>query len=622
MSVTISQPSSTSRDLSARNGTLAIAVLIIGYALVMGVAAWYKYEHFGYGYDQVDFEQAVWATTQGHPFFDSRFNFTNVIFGMDFMPALAAWVPFYAIFASPHTMNLLETATIALGALPVYWLARDVIGSRLAGLAFAATYLLYPTIQYVNLFPDYMRPLATTLLLFAIYYLYRRRLLPTLLFAFAALLTRTDVALTVAMLGGYALVAPLPNPPLLQGRESAPHPNPLPQGERGNSRLRFGLPLLIGGLLYFFVSVYALVPAFTYPCANSAGTNVVNPNQSVALTATPVLPLNGGGGLTGTGTEDPGSSGCGQGSNFLIGYYSHLGGATSFGEVIKYVITHPIDVAQLVFTLPKMWYVLLMLLPGALLVLLYPPAWLLLLPTFALNLLTNRSSQLDSQTHYQILLIPGLMLGAIFGFDQLLRWLAKGMRHEARGMIEVGASGGEVDPTSALSAQEVSEKGEPLFAHTYDHTVSQTLPQHSALSTQHWLLLLPVAAALIVNLALGNPVLSAFRHGESNARVAAAKAMIAMVPIDAGVAATSSLAPHLLPRQFIYNFPPAAYTPYDSNYHFPPSSPVANAPTLAYIIADENAAVLKDGTALAALRADPNWTVVAEQQRFILFKHR
>ncbi len=551
------------RDLNQRNGTLAIGLLIVGYAIVMGVAAWYKYEHFGYGYDQVDFEQAVWATTQGHPFFDSRFNFTNVIFGMDFMPALAAWVPFYAIFASPHTMNLLETVIIALGALPVYWLARDVIGSRLAGLAFAATYLLYPTTQYVNLFPDYMRPLATTLLLFALYYLYRRRLLPTLLFAFAALLTRTDVALTVAMLGVYGLAAaPLPNPPLLQGR--------------GN-RLRFGLPLLLGGLLYFFVSVYALVPAFTYTCVNSASTNVTQTNQPAAQsTATPAL----------NGAQEPGSNGCGQGSNFLIGYYSHLGGATSFGDVIKYVITHPIEVAQLVFTLPKIWYVLLMLLPGALLALLYPPAWLLLLPTFALNLLTNRSSQLDSQTHYQMLLIPGLMLGAVFGYSQLMKVLRRG----TQGISEADASG--------------------------------SINQASALSAQHWLLLLPVAAALIVNLALGNPIISAFRYGESNARVAAARSLIAMVPQGAGVAATSSLGPHLLPRLFIYNFPPAAYTPYDSNYHFPPHSPVANAPTLAYIIADENAAVLKDGKALAALRADPNWTVVAEQQKFILFKHR
>jgi uncharacterized membrane protein len=575
LSLTISQQPSAKTGLNARYATIAIAALIVGYAVVMGVAAWYKYEHFGYGYDQVDFEQAVWATTQGRPFFDSRFNFTNVVFGMDFMPALGAFLPFYAIFPSPHTMNLLETVTIALGALPVYWLARDVIGSRIAGLAFAATYLLYPTIEYVNLFPDYMRPLAVTLLLFAIYYLYRRRLLPTLLFAFAALLTRTDVALTVAMLGVYALlIRPVAVAPSAGRDKSRPY----------IANLRFGLPLLIGGLLYFFISVYLLVPSFTYPCANIAGTNIVQTNRStVQPTATPIP----------TGAEEPGSNGCGQGSNFLIGYYSHLGGATSFGDVVKYVITHPLDVARLVFTGPKLWYVLLMLLPGALLVLLYPPAWLLLLPTFALNLLTNRSSQLDSQTHYQMLLIPGLMLGVVFGFAQLRRWLSKDLRHEARGMSEADAT-----PNST---------GRVPRAPT---------------NTQNLLLLLPVAAALVVNIMLGNPLLSAFRYGESSARIAAANSLIAMVPQDAGVAVTSSLGPHLLPRLYIYNFPPAPYTPYDSNYRFPPNTAVANAPTLAYIIADENAAVLKDGKALTALRTDPNWAVVAEQERFILFKHK
>ncbi len=327
---------------------------------------------------------------------------------------------------------------------------------------------------------------------------------------------------------------------------------------------------------------------------------------------------NGGGGLTGTGAEEPGSNGCGQGSNFLIGYYSHLGGATSFGEVIKYVITHPIEVAQLVFTLPKMWYVLLMLLPGALLVLLYPPAWLLLLPTFALNLLTNRSSQLDSQTHYQMLLIPGLMLGAIFGFAQLMRWLTIGMRDEARGMSVADMDG--VEGRTQSTPTGIGNAGRTQSAATKTGNAGRT--QSAPTKTQNLLLLLPVVAALIINVALGNPVLSAFRYGESNARVAAAKSLIAMVPQDAGVAATSSLGPHLLPRLYIYNFPPAAYTPYDSNYNFPVNSPVANAPSLAYIIADENAAVLKDGTALAALRADPNWTVVAEKERFILFKHK
>ncbi len=557
-------------DLSARNATIATAALIVVYAVVMFVAAWYKYEHFGYDYDQVDFAQAVWATTQGRAFFDSRFNFTNVVFGMDFMPALGAFVPFYAILPSPHTMNLLETVTTALGALPVYWLARDVIGSHIAGLAFAATYLLYPTIEYVNLFPDYMRPLAVTLLLFAIYYLYRRRLLPTLLFAFAALLTRTDVALTVAMLGVYALVA--------LGRAN----NGSPLRNASNDRLRFGLPLLLGGLLYFFISVYLLVPAYTYPCANSAGTNVVGQTSTARATPTPVP----------NGTQEPGSNGCGQGSNFLIGYYSHLGGATSFGDVIKYVITHPLEVAKLVFTGPKLWYVLLMLLPGALLALLYPPAWLLLLPTFALNLLTNRNSQLDSQTHYQMLLIPGLMLGAIFGFARLSGWLARVDRAHV---------------SAPLREQTQNSTGRVAHA-----------PTHA----QNLLLLLPVVAALVVNVALGNPVLSAFRYGESSVRVAAANSLIAMVPPDAGVAATSKLGPHLLPRLYIYNFPPAPYTPYDSNYRFPPNTPVANAPTLAYIIADENAAVLKDGKALAALRADPTWQVVAEKERFILFRHK
>src|SRR3954471_24987532 len=111
-------------------------LLLAGMVLYVGVvfaASAFKYVHYGQGYDQVDFEQAIWNTVQGRPFEDSRFSFTGSIFGMDWMPMLFAFVPFYALAPSALTLFFLQILGAGLGAVPLYWLARDRLGSRLAG---------------------------------------------------------------------------------------------------------------------------------------------------------------------------------------------------------------------------------------------------------------------------------------------------------------------------------------------------------------------------------------------------------------------------------------------------------------------------------------------------------
>src|SRR4051794_4841080 len=139
-----------------------LAALIILYVVVFFAASVYKYENFGQGYDQVDFEQAIWNTVQGRPFEDSRFSFTDSIFGLDWMPMLAIFVPFYALIPSAHTLFFLQIVAGALGAVPVYLLARDKLGSKLAGLTFGMLWLLYPTIEHGIMNPFQVRIFAVT----------------------------------------------------------------------------------------------------------------------------------------------------------------------------------------------------------------------------------------------------------------------------------------------------------------------------------------------------------------------------------------------------------------------------------------------------------------------------
>ena len=95
---------------------------------------------------------------------------------------------------------------MALGALPVFWLARKHLDSERAGLGFALAYLFYPPTQWLTLNEFHPVALACPLLLFAFWYLDEDRLILFALFALAAMTTKEEVGFVVAGLGiWYAL---------------------------------------------------------------------------------------------------------------------------------------------------------------------------------------------------------------------------------------------------------------------------------------------------------------------------------------------------------------------------------------------------------------------------------
>src|SRR5439155_208929 len=84
------------------------------------------------------------------------------------------------LLAWPSTdmLVVVQAFAVALGALPVFWLARKHLGSQRAGLGFALAYLLYPATQWLVLNEFHPVALACPLLLSAFWYLDEDRLLP------------------------------------------------------------------------------------------------------------------------------------------------------------------------------------------------------------------------------------------------------------------------------------------------------------------------------------------------------------------------------------------------------------------------------------------------------------
>jgi uncharacterized membrane protein len=361
------------RWLDQHAGRLLFAAICL-YILVFSAASSYKYETYQTGYDQIYFEQALWNTSEGRFMEQSDFAYSTSAFTVDWMPILTLFVPLYWLFPTPHLLFFIETVILALGALPVFWLARDKLGSRPAALAFVAVYMLNPTLEYFNLLPFNLRAPGMVCLLFAFYFFERGAGWRFGLFALLAIATRTEVSLVVAMFGLYGLL------------------------NRKRISIRLWLPPLVLAPLYFVIIFSFILPAFITP-----GTMVVPPEvQPVQISAQQREYI--------ANTD-----------TIISTTYGDLG--KNLPDVLKNTITNPVKTLQRVFTTQKMIYLGLLLLPFAFLPLFSPSVLLFALPIVAINLLSIRGTQYDYKSHYSALLLFPLIVGAIYGSANLLNWL-------------------------------------------------------------------------------------------------------------------------------------------------------------------------------------------------------
>jgi uncharacterized membrane protein len=153
-------------------------------------------------FDLGNMVQAVWSTAHGDVLEATSLRGEQFVrLGAHFDPILAAFAPAWWLWPSPSLLLTAQAVLIALGALPVFWLAHKHLRSERAALGFAFGYLLLPPLQWMTLSEFHPVALATPLLLYAFWYLDEERLVPFAVFAALAVLTKEHVGLTVAGFG-------------------------------------------------------------------------------------------------------------------------------------------------------------------------------------------------------------------------------------------------------------------------------------------------------------------------------------------------------------------------------------------------------------------------------------
>jgi uncharacterized membrane protein len=181
---------------------------IVAFAGGFGTLSILRHRAFESGrFDLGNMVQAVWSTANGDPLEVTNLQGEQVSrLAAHVDPLLAAFAPLWMLWPSPSLLLVVQAIAVALGAVPVFWLARKHLESELAGAGFASAYLLYPPVQWLPLDDFHAVALACPLLLFAFWYLDEDRLGAFAVFAAAAVLAKEEIGLVVAAMGlWYAL---------------------------------------------------------------------------------------------------------------------------------------------------------------------------------------------------------------------------------------------------------------------------------------------------------------------------------------------------------------------------------------------------------------------------------
>ncbi|MEK7192149.1 MAG: DUF2079 domain-containing protein, partial [Patescibacteria group bacterium] len=221
-------------------GSQIIWLMIAAYIAVFGLIASLRHYNFQtQTWDLTAFVQTFWNAAHGRGLVNNVEQVHNHL-GLHMSPWLFLLAPGYALFQTPYYLLIIQTIAIALGALPLYFLAKRVLNNQLLSRVIAAAYLLYPGLQWANLYDFHEITFFVPLLLAAIYFSEARKWGWAALFFTLAASVKEDAILVVFFAGIYLL---------------------LKKSALADSR-KTGIVIAVAALVYFILAVKVFMPAF------------------------------------------------------------------------------------------------------------------------------------------------------------------------------------------------------------------------------------------------------------------------------------------------------------------------------------------------------------------------
>jgi uncharacterized membrane protein len=191
--------------VSERGARCLVAVLAGTYAVGLTALSLVRHRAGLTGvWDLGYYAQLAWQLADGHLPRSSVWH--DAPWGNHATFVLVAVAPFLRLVPDPAVLLAVQSLALALGGIPAYILGRGVWGTPGAGLVAAAAYLLYPALQFLNLFDFHADAFATPLLLAAFAALVADRIGWALAWAALLLLVKEEMALVAACFGVYVAV--------------------------------------------------------------------------------------------------------------------------------------------------------------------------------------------------------------------------------------------------------------------------------------------------------------------------------------------------------------------------------------------------------------------------------
>ncbi|HUW11557.1 MAG TPA: DUF2079 domain-containing protein, partial [Anaerolineae bacterium] len=357
---------------------------------------------------------AIWNTSRGRFVQEIKDDSVSTRLTDHVEPIFAPVSMLFWLWDDVRALLVLQSFALALGALPVFWLARSSVHSTRAGvnrslkanrdpehplldlaswfgLLAAFVYLMVPALQAANLTEFHAIPLAVPLILFACWLAERAHWVRFCLACLLLLAVKEEAALLALMLGLYVGLRPLARGLLRQRRAS----------ERASSAAS-------SPITPHASHITSAVPRRTSRASLISGSLVVLLSALWFLVATfVIIPRHAG-------------AAYGDAASVYFQRYGELG--DSVADILRSLLTRPDLVWRTVTEPLRLRYLAGLLASVGFLPLLAPEILLLSAPLLAANLLSSYAAQYSGAFHYSAPLVPYLVIAAIIGARRLAQW--------------------------------------------------------------------------------------------------------------------------------------------------------------------------------------------------------
>lgn len=336
---------------------------IVLFSIYFGLLSLLRYDNFYTGrFDLGNMDQTVWNTFRGRVFMLTDPNGTEIISRLsihaDFFLILLA--PLYRIWNDPRMLLVVQSVTVAIGALFLYHIAKKLLTGKWLPVIVSLLFLFNPSVEHATLYDFHTVTLATTFLLAAFYFFLRRSYVWFFLFCVLAGLTKEQVWIIIAFFGAFFL---------LRSIKTVLHTNEWKKQQIIESL--FGIALIFFGLFLFYYLVWYAIPHTR-------------------------------------GSE-----------HFALSFYSDFG--TSPTIIVKNILTNPLKILQTLITTDRSGYLIQLFLPLGFLPVLSPHLLIFIVPELLINLLSNNVQFRQIYFQYTATITPFLFIASIYSLRTLFK---------------------------------------------------------------------------------------------------------------------------------------------------------------------------------------------------------